>query len=100
MKANSKSIRSIFLILIICLSSLKSQEANYYEKLKEMAQKETAPDHSIGADGKKRELSKEDKELYNKPPVYPMLTRRFFCDIDVKTNTVKQDVMKNHNYSK
>lgn len=93
-----KSLKAIFLIILISLSSFKSQE-NYYEKLKQMASNPEV-DHSIGSDGERREISHEEKELYNKPPVAPMLIRRFFCDIDIKMNSARQDVMKNHNYHK
>ena len=94
-----KSVKSVFLLILICISSFKSQE-NIYEKIKQMADNQNNPDVSIGSDGQKRELSKEDRELYSKVPVAPMLNRRFFCDIDIKLNTVKQDIMKNHNYQK
>jgi len=95
-----KSLRAILVLFLICISSFKSQE-NIYEKIKQMAEKQNEPvDHTIGSDGTKREISKEDRELYNKTPVSPFFNRRFFCDIDVKVNTVRQDIMKNHNYNK
>lgn len=96
-----KNLKTVLLIILICISSFKSQGDNMYEKLKQMAENQNAGiDPSIGSDGKKREISKEDRELYSKVPVAPMFNRRFFCDIDVKLNTVKQDVMKNYNYQK
>ncbi len=98
-----KNILLFVLIILLCISIYKSQddeEENMYLKLKKMAQDQTNPDHSIGSDGKKREISNEDKELYSKVPVFPMMNRKFFCDIDIKLDTVKQDVMKNHNYNK
>lgn len=96
-----KNLKSILLILIICISSFNSQEENLYEKIKKMAENQNAGvDHTVGSEGQKREISKEERELYSKVPVAPMYNRRFFCDIDIKLNTVKQDVMKNHNYQK
>lgn len=96
-----KNLKSVLLIILICISSFKSQEESIYEKIRQMANNQnTGVDPSVGSDGKKREITKEERELYSKVPVAPMYNRRFFCDIDVKLNTVKQDVMKNHNYQK
>ncbi len=94
------NLKSVLLIILVCISSFKSHE-DIYEKIRQMAQNPNGGvDPSVGSDGKKRDISKEERELYSKTPVAPMYNRRFFCDIDVQMNTVKQDVMKNHNYQK
>ena len=102
MGKNSLVLLSALLILISLTCLVKSQE-NHYEKIKAMAAgtyKEPEPVVEGEEIIEKEEITQEDRELYNKTPVYPSLNQRFFCDQNASTEKVYEDVMKNHNYQK
>jgi hypothetical protein len=88
-----------FVLFAICLSFITAQSYADILKMREKEQQELQPPKREYMKEYER-IAEEDKEIYNRPPVTPHQIPRFFCDPDVKVNTVRQDVMTNLNYNK
>ena len=100
-------LKSALLIILSLIFLVNSQEENMYLKIKAMAEGTYKPesesesaDPDADADAEDK-ISKEDKELYDKTPVFPILNPRFYCENNSEgQEKVHTDVMKNHNYQK
>lgn len=52
---------------------------------------------------KKQAMEQDDiatREPETSTPITPAIVGRFFCDNDIKLNSIRQDVMTNNNYNK
>jgi hypothetical protein len=64
---------------------------NAYEALLREAKQQYKPQPSQQATEEKK---------FDKNPISPMVIGRFWCDPEIKVNTVRQEVMTNTNYIK
>ena len=73
-------LKSALLILISLIFLTNAQEENIYLKIKAMADGTYKPENEKIEENKEKEdkISKEDKELYDKTPVFPIFNQRFF----------------------
>lgn len=93
--------KSAFFILIsLVILANAAEEENLYLKIKSMADGTYVPPKPEGEVPEKRDISKEDKEIYDKTPMFPAMNMRFFCDPNASTEKYHSDVMKNHNFRK
>lgn len=91
----------LLIICFLCVIQIKAEEENIYLKIKAMADGTYKPEEEKIADKEREEkVSKEDKELYDKAPVAPLLNHRFICNPHSSTEKFYEDEMKNHNYQK
>jgi hypothetical protein len=97
-------IKSALFILIsfVFLANANTEEENIYLKIKAMADGTYVPPKTEEELNKEKEdkISKEDKEIYDKTPTFPVFNNRFFCDPNASNEQFYADVMKNHNFKK
>jgi hypothetical protein len=89
-----------FFILISLIILAKAEEENIYLKIKAMADGTYVPPKTEEELVKEKNISKEDKELYDKTPMFPVFNARFFCDSNASTEQYYTDIIKNSNFKK
>lgn len=96
---HSKFFNKFSLIFIICLLNLQifcvNVERDIYQDLINEAKGLKQPP--------KPEVNEDEVKIgkrFEKSAVSPQVVGRFFCDPEVKLNSVRQDVMTINNYSK
>lgn len=80
----------LFLNFSCLIVSINAQKDMYQEILKQ----------AKGIQDEPKEEEAKVKRNFEKSAISPQVVGRFFCDPEVKVNTVRQDVMTINNYNK
>ena len=118
-KLKMKKLISIFLLFTFIACHIEPELMNNadgltYQTLRQKAHEENKPEQKP-IETKDKSKKKDDSYLYTQPPeeeedklepenittpTSPQVVGRFWCDPDIKLNTIRQDVMTNKNYNK
>ena len=81
-----KNILNYLIVLLICLLHYSKCESSEYEKI-------------ISAVKSVDEIPNKSKEENFSQPITPIVNGKFWCDPSFKLNSVRDDVMTNHNFN-
>ena len=83
---NKNIILIYFLLILICLIQLRKGSPSEYENI-------------VSSFKQEDKISNKSKEEIISQPITPIVYGKFWCDPSFKLNSVREDVMTNHNFN-